>query len=84
MKEHVWLDSRDVCELVLAAGILLLVPLRPQPLQLEHAARGVQTQQLLLVDCSDTDVYLKHIFLFIIINFYIFVPWTLLWTTRQT
>ena len=66
MKEHVWLDSRDVCELVLAAGILLLVPLRPQPLQLEHAARGVQTQQLLLVDCSDTDVYL-NIFYFVLI-----------------
>ena len=51
-----------VSELVLTARVLLFVSLSPQTLELKHSRGRVQTQQLLLVNVSDADVDLKHVY----------------------
>ena len=51
-----------VSELVLTARVLLFVSLSPQSLELKHSRGRVQTQQLLLVNVSDADVDLNHVY----------------------
>ena len=50
---------RDICKLVLAAWILLLVSLGPESLQLKNSGRRIQTKELLLLNCAYADVNLQ-------------------------
>ena len=46
----------DISKLVFTTGILLLVSLSPQSLQFKHTRWRVESKQLDLVNCPDTDV----------------------------